>query len=81
MLRIVEPIDAPLTITEPDEAILRGQIGNGLTALDLLRDPDLTEAERATIVRCGIHGLTNAVETIHRLARSQESALGRRLAP
>lgn len=69
-----------MCLSEDFAAQLRGQIGNGITALDLLRDGDLTEAQRAEVVRCGIHGLTMAVETINRLARSQESMLGRALA-
>lgn len=49
-----------------------------------LEQPDrgvsLTEDERQQVARAGVHGLTTALETIRRLARSQESALGQRLA-
>lgn len=49
-------------------------------AIEVLEDPASTPAERATASRIGRHRLKGAAETIRRLARSQESALGKRLA-
>ena len=65
-----------MQITEDYAAQLRGQIGNGITALDLLRDDDLTEAERHELARIGTHGLNTALQTIERLTRERDAALG-----
>jgi hypothetical protein len=48
-------------------------------AVETLENPDSTPAERATASRLARHHLRGTAETIRRLARSQESALGKRL--
>jgi hypothetical protein len=53
---------------------------NDFAAVDLaiqtLEDPDTSPADRATASRIARHRLRGAIETIRRLARSQDSALG-----
>lgn len=65
-------------IIDSAELILVNDLSAAALAMDLIMDRDDPETwQHAKLAK---HRILNTVETIRRLARSQESALGKRLA-